>query len=438
MVTEVRRQLVIISLLTLLSQLAAFFKLWFTARYFGVGSELDGYNLALVAPVLISGIVSGVIQTGFFPVRSRVFSLFGLSVAEAFERAVLWGGVLLGIILAVLIFACTPWLADWLTKQGQPSVRAAFLFVLSFVALLVPLNIACDCAGYVLAMRERFAYAAGAPIANGLLGGGVLFLMPDAGLFSLVLGTLIGLLVQLVICLYGLRKSGFSIFGALPIWKNLSTQGYDMLTLGGWVLPGVFFSNVSSSLPLVWASSYGEGIVSSFGYAYRLHTSLMQLLIMSSSTLLLARFSRLIAEGDDTGVKKLLGSAVLVSTVIGVLGPLLVWLIGEPILLVLFGGRFDSDAAYSVNRFWFWLTTGVGFTLLSNIFAKLCQAQSRAKFMTFMAASNLISMFLCYFAFRGVLGERAIGLAISVAPAVVVLFCFRSLMSPPTTMRAQV
>lgn len=45
-----RKQLAIISLLTAASQLAAFLKLWFTARIFGIGPELDGYNLALVLP----------------------------------------------------------------------------------------------------------------------------------------------------------------------------------------------------------------------------------------------------------------------------------------------------------------------------------------------------------------------------------------------------
>ena len=431
------RQLTIISILTVLSQLAAFFKLWFTARYFGVGSELDGYNLALVTPVLISGIVSGVIQTGFFPVRARVCVRFGLLDTEAFERAVFWSCVLLGVILAGLVFLSVPLLVEWLTVKSQPSVRDTFLFTLSFVVLLIPLNIACDCSGYMLAMRDKFAYAAGAPIVNGILGGLILFMWPSTGLFGLVLGTLVGLIAQLFVCIFGLRKSKFSVFGRLPSCKSFSRQGYDMLTLGGWVLPGVFFSNVASSLPLVWAASYGEGVVSSFGYAYRLHTSLIQLLVMSSSTLLLARFSTLISEEDHSGVRRLLRQAVLVSSVIGVAGTLSVWLLGEPLLLLLFGGRFDSDAAYKVTQLWFWLTTGVGFALLSNVFAKLWQAQSRPKLLSVMAASSLLTMVLCYFAFRGFMGEQAIALALSAAPAIVVIFGFRFLTPSLYLVRAQ-
>ncbi|NWB85476.1 lipid II flippase MurJ [Pseudomonas gingeri] len=417
----------IVSLLTVLSQLAAFFKLWFTARYFGVGSELDGYNLALVTPTLISGIVAGVIQTGFFPVRARVYARFGLPATEAFERAIFWGCVALGAILALLIFVSIPWLTQWLTAQSQPSVHDTFLFTLSFVVLLVPLNIANDCMGYILAMREKFAYAAGAPIVNGILGGLILLVWPGAGLLSLVLGTLIGLFAQLIICLFGLSKSKFSILGALPTWRAFLLQGYDMLTLGGWVLPGVFFSNMASSLPMVWAASYGEGVVSSFGYAYRLHTSLVQLLVMSSSTLLLARFSMLVVEEDYNSVRRLLRQAALVSFVIGVASTLLVWFLGEPLLLLLFGGRFDSEAAYKVTQLWFWLTTGVGFALLGNVFAKLWQAQSRPKLLSFMAASSLLTILLCYFVFRGMLGAQAIALALSAAPAVVVLLGFRLL-----------
>ncbi|GFM66528.1 hypothetical protein PSCICJ_26460 [Pseudomonas cichorii] len=425
-----RQQLIVVSLLTALSQLAAFFKLWFTAGIFGVSSELDGYNLALVTPTLISGVLAGVVQTGFFPVRARLHAQGNPLATNAFERAIFWTCALLGIIFALLVVIATPWLAQLLIPHDQPAVRGTFSFALPFVALLVPLNMAGDCAGYILAMREKFAYAAGAPIINGLLGGFLLFAWPELGLLSLVLGTVIGLTAQLLICLFGLKKSNFSIFGALPQWHALMMQGRNMVYLGGWILPGVFFSNIISSLPPVWAASYGAGAVSAFGYAYRLHTSLIQLLVMSSSTLILARFSTLIAEQDYDSVKKLLRYATIISLAISAIGALLVWLLGEPVLLWLFSGRFDLEAASKVTRLWFWLTLGLGLSILSNVFAKLWQAQSRPKLMSLMAALSLLAVYICYLFFRSFINEQAIALALSAAPAVVVIFGFKLLAFP--------
>ena len=56
-------QLIAVGVVTGIAQLAAFVKVWVTARLFGVGAQLDGYNLALVAPTLISGVLSGMLQT---------------------------------------------------------------------------------------------------------------------------------------------------------------------------------------------------------------------------------------------------------------------------------------------------------------------------------------------------------------------------------------
>lgn len=417
-----RRQLIIVSVLTLLSQAAAFFKLWFTAGIFGVGSELDGYNLALVTPTLIAGVLSGVLQTGFFPVRARLHARRDDTATQTFERAVFWTCLSVGIVLAAFIAVSTPLLSRLMIPGDQSVVQGHFSYALPFVALLVPLNMAGDCAGYILAMRNRFAYAAGAPIINGLLGGLILFAFPHSGMLSLVMGTLVGLLAQFLICLFGLYKTRFSVFGRLPQWRTWVYQSRDMVLLGGWILPGVFFANILTSLPPVWAASYGEGVVSAFGYAYRLHTSLVQLLVMSSSTLILARFSTLIAEQDHSGVTHLLRQAALVSLILGVASAGMVWLVGEPVLLLLFGGRFDAEAAHKVTQLWFWLTVGVGFTILSNVFAKLWQAQSRAKLMSIMAAFSLLSVYLSYLLLRGFMAEHAIALALSAGPAVVVIF----------------
>src|SRR5690606_2038374 len=109
----------------------------------------------------------------------------------------------------------------------------------------------------------------------------------------------------------------------------------EIARLGAWVMPGVVFSNLVVSLPPVWAAEFGEGAVSAFGYAYRLHSSAVQLLVMASSTLILARFSVLIASGDDASVRQLLKKAALVSFVLGALAVLCVATLGEPVLVLL-------------------------------------------------------------------------------------------------------
>lgn len=410
-----KTQLAIISLLTGASQLAAFFKLWFTARIFGVGSELDGYNLALVLPTLISGVMAGILQTGLFPVRARLHARGSAETVAAFERSVLWGSLAVGAMVAAVLALATPLLVPMLAESAPASVQASLRFAFPFSAALVALNMLGDCTGYLLAMRNRFVIAAGAPMINGILGGLLLAAWPQGGLLNLVIGTVLGLAAQAGICLLGLRSTGFRLVGPLPVWAQMRERGREMLALGGWILPGVVFSNLVVSLPPLWAASFGEGAVSAFGYAYRLHTSALHLLVMASSTVILARFAELVARDEVVAVQAILRKAAMASMVLGGLGVVMVWTLGGPILEWLFGGRFDDAAASRVTNHWLWMTIGLAFALLSNVHSKFWQAQSKPALMSAVALASLMALALGFILLKPIVGEFSASGALSIS-----------------------
>lgn len=423
-----KRQLLLVSLLTGLSQLAAFFKLWFTAHVFGVSSELDGYNLALIAPTLISGVLAGLLQTGLFPVRSRIHQEKVPAKVESFDRTVWWIYLAVGTSLAFALFALSGWLGQAVVQEQQTATLAAFMTVMPIAACLVAVGMVTDCTGYILAMRGSFLTAAGAPIASGIFGGLILALWPDQGLNSLIWGTVGGAILQLVICVYGLRLTSVRLLGPMS-WRDHHAFT-EIGKLGVWVLPGVILSNLAVSLPPLWAARFGEGAVSAFGYAYRLHSSAVQLLVMASSTLILARFSELVASGNSAEVSKLLRKAAFASFVLGMIAVLCVAGIGEYTLRLLLSGRFDSVAAEQVTSLWTILSFGLGFSLLGNVFAKLWQAQSRPQLLSVMAGASFMTLCVSFFLLRNVTDERSIAAALACSSISVVLLGFRFLKPP--------
>lgn len=410
-----KKQLAIISFLTIASQLAAFVKLWFTARILGVGPEMDGYNLSIVLPTMVAGVAAGVLQTGLFPVRAKLNVAGTASDVLAFERSVLLGMAALGGAVSLLLVITSPIMVDALAASAPTSVRSSLAFAYPFTAALVMLNFVGDSCGYLLAMRDRFAIAAAAPVANGVLGASLLAAWPEGGLFNLVAGTVLGLTLQVCICLWGLKSTGFTFIGNLPIWKNTKESWQEMLLLGGWILPGVVVSNLVVSLPPLWAAQYGEGAVSAFGYAYRLHSAALQFLVVACSTLILARFSDLIARNDTVAVRAILIKATFLSTAIGVFYASIVWLVGAVALEWLFSGRFDGDAAARVSFHWLLLSIGLPFVMLGNVFAKLFQAQRRPMMMSVLAISSLCMLYLACFLLGSQFGEFSIALAMTLA-----------------------
>ncbi|CAN7220381.1 hypothetical protein LJR016_000674 [Devosia sp. LjRoot16] len=415
------RQLAVIALLTAASQASAFFKLWFTARTFGIGSELDGYNLALVLPILISGVIAGFLQTGLFPVRAKLKTAGNAADVEAFERAVLWGMAALGVVLALLLALCGPFIVPALAGRAANSVVASMGAAFPYLAFLVALNMVGDCVGYLLAMRNRFWIAAAAPIANGIAGGLLLASWPQGGLTNLVLGTLLGFALQVGICLWGLRSTGLRLRGAFPPVERMRSLSRDMLVLGAWILPGVILSNLTVSLPPIWVASFGEGANSAFGYAYRLHSSVVQLLVMASSPVILAHFADLVARNETAAVRTILAKAAAASAILGILGVVLVGTLGAPVLALIFGGRFDAEAVTRVTNHWWWMTTGLAFMIQGNVLAKLWLSQQRAKQMSIMTGVSISALVTVYFALQVTLGEYSAAAAMSVSAASVVV-----------------
>jgi peptidoglycan biosynthesis protein MviN/MurJ (putative lipid II flippase) len=416
-----RTQLAVVSILTVASQLAALFKLWFTARIFGVGAELDGYNLSIVLPTLIAGVMAGVLQTGLFPVRARLNANGDEAATASFERSVLLGMATLGSLFTLLLLLGAPFIVDKLSSSAPESVRASLAFAFPVIVLLVALNFIGDCCGYLLAMRNRFAIAAVAPVVNGLLGAFMLAVWPEGGLTNLIAGTVLGVALQVTICLWGLKSTGFVFIGPLPSWVTTQKHWGEMLSLGGWILPGVIFSNLVVSLPPIWAAQYGEGAVSAFGYAYRLHSSALQLLVIASSTVILAQFSNLEAQGDVAAVRRILVKAGVVSAIVGLFGVLAVWAVGAVLLHWLFGGRFDHDVAARVASHWLLLTIGLPFAILGNVFAKLWQAQRRPQLISIMAAISLMSLTVIHSTVDIFLKEYSLPAALAASAASVVL-----------------
>jgi len=409
-----------VSVLTALAQLLGFVKLWFIARLFGIGLDLDAYNLALVLPTLLASVLAGALQTGLFPVRASLAATSADSV-PAFERTVLAACSLVGLGFSAALVWSNPALLAVFSKASEAAAHVGQEPPLRLLAFVLLLNLVGDCCSYLLALRNRFAIAAAAPIANAALGTVALVAWPQAGLMALAMGTLAGSVLQCLICVIGLQSAGMQLRGPLMSWHEIRQHGGRLLSLGGWILPGVVFSNLVVALPPLWIAVSGEGAVSAYGYAYRLHSALLQFIFMASSTVVLARFSELVARGEEHQIAVVLRKASALSAVIGVVACAAISLLGAWALGVLFSGRFDARAADIVANHWLILTAGLPFAILGSTFAKLWQAQGRPQLISVMAGCSLLTLYLAHEILGASLGQFAVSTAQSAAAASVVV-----------------
>ncbi len=424
-----KKQLILVSVWTLLAQLAAFGKVWLTAKLFGVGPELDGYNLGFVLPSLISGTLSGFLQTGLFPVYAKLRAQGDDVRVGQFERLILVLVLSVAACVALPLILGAGVVAGMLTHDSTAAVRQWTAFVLPWAAVMILLNSIGDYLGYLMAFRGRYNVVVAAPIANAMLGIALLLAWPESGMLNLVLGTIAGLLLQVLICLVAVQGVGFRLFGSRVGVLSFATEFKQIAHLGVWILPGVVFANLTATLPTIFVAQYGEGAVAAFGYAYRFHQSLIQLLVMASSPIILAHFSILVVHEDWSGSRAFLRKALWVSVVIGMGVGLGVVLLGEPVLQLLLGyGRFDADAVSRVATQWTWLALGLAPAIYGNVLAKYLQALAQPHLMSVMAFIGLTAFVSLAMIGGGVLHERAVAIALTGSSFLVAGFAWRSAM----------
>lgn len=421
--------LIHVALLAAFAQAVGFMKTLLVAHYFGVGAELDGYYLALVAPTLLAGIIAGALQTGFFPVHARLRTEGRIQEARDLQSALLWLLLLIGLAVSSIMAAASNSITELVAKEASERVMMATSLSLKVVAFAFALNAIADYLGFVLAAHFRFALAAVAPAVNALTSGLFLYAWPELGLYNLVWGTLLGILVQLILLAFGLRKADVRIVAPRRLSPGWATRVGETVKLGAWILPGVFFANLSAALPQVMAAEFGEGAVSAFGYANRLHGAMVQVLVMSLSTVLLAKFSEQIASGREKELAKSLGRGFPLVLGMGLLVPLWVWGAGSDVLRLLFEhGQFDTAAVNHVHGLWFWLALGFFPMVWGIILAKVFQAWRRPGFIAFLAFFGLLVLWTSLRLLAGWIGINSIAGAVSLSYLCIVVLYHRELL----------
>jgi peptidoglycan biosynthesis protein MviN/MurJ (putative lipid II flippase) len=420
-----RRELISIFFINAAVLAAGFFKFRLIGRLFGIGVELDGYYLAMTLPSFVSNVASGLLQTGLFPVRARLARDSAPEAVESFERTVLAGSALFGIMMALALAGIVFTIPGRVGLDLEANTWQATAYVLPFALALLPLNMLNSATGYLLAFRGRYRWFAAAPAANALFSGSLLAAWPEGGLFNLALGTLLGLALQTGLGAWALKLGGFRFAGGLGRIGEAAQEWREMLRLGGWVLPGILLANLTASLPTVFAASYGEGAAAAFGCAWRLHTYTVQLLVMGAAPVILSRFSDLAAQDEWPAVRGLLDKALRSSALIGVAAVSGVWLAGAPVLELVFGGRFDAAASRMVAGQWQWLALALGPAILGNVLTKFFQACSKARLMSGLAAMGF-GVFLAVAMPAGViLGSQAVSAAVGVSAFAVAAVSWR-------------
>jgi len=335
----------IVALSTLVSRVMGFVRDMIIANFFGASAALDGFFVAFRIPNLLRRLVAeGALTVSFIPVYTEYTINKGQDEALRLAQktltvlmVILVFIVLLGEIFSpqiVRVFAIgfsDPSLLHLTT--GLNRVMFPYLFLVGVVAF---------CMGYLNSHKYFFAPAFSPVLLNvGFIIGAVwLSGYFDEPLYGLAVGVLAGGVMQLLLQVPYMVKSGFRLRLSFDLQHAGIRRIFRLIVP---MLFGVAVYQINILLNTVLASMLPRGSISYLYYSDRLTEVVLGVFIVSIGNVILPELSRFTATDDNASLKKLYTQAVRAALFLAVPSSMALMLIGKAVVSVLFmRGEFSA------------------------------------------------------------------------------------------------
>ena len=403
---------VIIAALASVVKVVSLAKEMLIARIFGAGDAIDAFYVAILLPSFLSSIIVNSFGSAFVPTYIQVRETEGdLAAQRLFSTvAALNLAALLG--LTVFLAVTAQWLLPIIGSGFGPQKLALTrtLFFISLGLLLVT--------GFsmlwraILNARECFALAALAPIMYPVIVLIAICASRGSGrIYALALGSVAGTLGELAIAGYGLRRRGISI---IPRWYGLTGPVRQVLRQAAPVTAGAVLMGSTALVDQSMAAMLGSGSVAALNYANKLTPLLLSIGVSSLATAVLPSFSRLSANQDWAGLRRVLNTYTSLIALVAVPLTVVLIILSEPLIATFFqGGAFSIQDAHLVARVQSLLFLQLPFYAIGMLYVVAINSLRRNQILMWGTTISISVNVLLNFLFMRIFGLPGIALSTS-------------------------
>ncbi|MBC2371091.1 hypothetical protein HBP98_03625 [Listeria booriae] len=349
MTSKLIKPFLLMILLTIATQFVGLIKNAFIAKIFGMGAEVDAYNLANTYTVSITNLAIPAIITVLIPFLTKR----GDSVAERAAINTYVSFLLLGIAVAVGISIGS---VSWILKN-QSGLSETLTLTLSVIMILSVAQIYRVLTTVLTAFRQvknDFLTAKIATFCSTIFSGVYIVTAKNPSILLVSLFLTISFIVEATILL--IKNRGFS-FRIQFKWGNRIFHKLVRQT-GPVVFNSIVFQ-ISLLFSTTLASFLGQGYVATLGYANQILSIIQALVLVNILTLVYPSMSRVFAKTVEVG-KELFIKYTIVTNMLVI--PLVVGImtIGDLLTALLFErGAFTAADTQQVTLFMTMLGIGL-------------------------------------------------------------------------------
>ena len=408
---------------TLLGFIAFFIRDVLMARTFGLGSAMDSFFIALLIPMFIVTVFCMPLGAALIPIylktkesgdvlQSRAL-VANLSLKMTFSLAILCGILYLAAPTILELIYPNMVIAD---NENLVTVVNTALFILLFSGVMVLGNSVLNAHGRaVLSSTSQLIVPITAILALYLFG-------VTHGVLAVVIGMVVGQLLNLLIVQYFLRQDHVSLmpFSKVNLLSQETLLAHQYIPLA----VSAFFVAVALPISTLLAMTLPDGAVSAFNLGSKIVLFITGLVSAVVATVVLPYFSSLIAKNSLMSARRELSFFMLLATFISVPISAVLFIWADSIVKLLFeGGEFDAESAAQVVRVMQYAIVQIPFFICNTIILKFATATKHVALICLIAILSLVvnvGASLLLTKHMGVAG-LALGASVSVIFATVLL-----------------
>lgn len=294
----------IVGFMTLGIKVISLLKESFVAASFGTGNDYDAFIIALLVPTTIAGILTGSLNAALIPTYIEIREQENSASAQRLYTTILmWNTILLVVLTLAMATTVQLWL-PMIASGFDPSKLALARNLLYWSLPIVILTGFSTTWGALLNAGDKFALVAIAPALQPLaiiLVLGLFF--RSLGIYSLLGGTVLGVLLETVLLGLALARRGHSL---MPRWHGATAAFRKVRAQYGACIAGAFMVSGMGLVDQAFASTLGPRSNSALSYGSKLVALVLSLGASAIGTAILPQLSQMVALKNYDGIRKFL------------------------------------------------------------------------------------------------------------------------------------
>ena len=412
-----KKTAILLMIIMMLSKLLGFVRELTLSYFYGASNISDIYLISLAIPTAIFGFIASGISTGYIPMYSKIEEEHGVKESDKYTNNLI---NILMIICTFLVFFSLIFTEEIVRLfasgfEGE-TLKLAIKFTRISLFSMYFTGIVSIFTG-LLQLKGNYAIPAliGFPM-NFIIILSIL-ISSKTNIFVIAVGSLLGIVSQLLFMWPFIRKSGYKHKGIINIKdKYIKKMAYIALP----VIVGASVNQINTLVDKTLASSIAVGGISALNSAGKLSDSILGLIVSTVAAVIYPNMSKMAAKNDMDGLKGTMSESINFINILIIPASIGMMIFAEEFVRLLFGrGAFTEEALVMTTGVFFYYAMGnIGYGLRQILYRVFYSLQDTKTPMMNASISVFINIIL------NIILSRYMGLnGLALATSISAIFC---------------